>query len=138
MPEILVIHSEGPARNHLTRVLRDAGFDMVLVADDAEALACLSVGIPDGIMLSEEVVLAQDMEMCRYLREVVDLPLVVVGGDSDEMTAGMILESGADAYLKDPINPAVLTARLRLLVRRYELRRQGAVPGNDNGGAPSG
>lgn len=136
MPTILVIHSKGPARNHLTRILRDVGFDVVSAADDAEALACLSTGIPDGIMVSEEVVLAYDMELCRYLREVLDLPLVVVGDYSDQMTAAMMLENGADAYLRKPINATLLSARLRSLFRRYGLRRHGGISGNGNGGFP--
>lgn len=130
MRKILVIQRKGSARNRLTRILRDAGFDVVTATDDARALRCLSRGIPDGVMVSEEMGLAQDMELCRYLRDVLDLPLVVVGGHSDEGTGALMLVSGADVYLRDPISPTLLIAWLRSLFRRYGLRRHGGISGN--------
>ena len=57
-------------------------------------------------------------EVCRAIRAVSDLPIVIVTAqvDSYDVVAG--LEAGADDYVTKPFVPKVLTARIRALLRR--------------------
>lgn len=63
---------------------------------------------------------ASAAEACRTLRKGGSTPVVVLGTPTDEFTAALILEAGADDYLREPIGPAELVARCKAVLRRAE------------------
>ena len=96
--------------------LRRNGFEVVLARNGAAALGCaddadmvlLDLGLPD----------LDGAEVCRRLREVSNLPIIVVSARSDEIDRVMLLESGADDYVVKPFGLRELVARIRAVARR--------------------
>jgi len=82
------------------RILSEAGFDALL----------LDVMLPDG----------DGFDLCREVRAVSDIPILMLtarGEDTDRIVG---LELGADDYLPKPFNPRELVARLRAILRRHQ------------------
>lgn len=84
-----------------------ADFDMLLSQRPVD-LAIVDIMLPgeDGLSL------------CRRMRAIGDLPMLIVSARSDDVDRIIGLEIGADDYLPKPFNPRELVARVRALLRR--------------------
>lgn len=84
-----------------------ADFDMLLRQRPVD-LAIVDIMLPgeDGLSL------------CRRMRAIGDLPMLIVSARSDDVDRIIGLEIGADDYLPKPFNPRELVARVRALLRR--------------------
>lgn len=58
------------------------------------------------------------LSLCRRMRAIGDLPMLIVSARSDDVDRIIGLEIGADDYLPKPFNPRELVARVRALLRR--------------------
>ena len=119
VPTILVV-DDGPASRYSTlRALRAAGYATLEAATAAEGLALL----PRAALVVLDVKLpdADGRDVCRDLRArpgLDRLPIIHISAvyveDDDKVTG---LDAGADAYLTHPVDPAVLVATVRALLR---------------------
>src|SRR4029078_7553172 len=79
-----------------------------LAATQAPDLVVLDLWLPD----------IDGVEVVRRLRTWLDVPILILSGDSDTERKGGALDSGADDFLPKPFGFPELTARLRALKRR--------------------
>jgi two-component system, OmpR family, response regulator len=70
------------------------------------------------------------MQLVRTLRERASVPIVLLTGRNEEADRVMGLELGADDYVTKPFSPRELLARVRAVLRRYQL--QATLPERDN------
>lgn len=68
------------------------------------------------------------LSLCRRMRAIGDLPMLIVSARSDDVDRIIGLEIGADDYLPKPFNPRELVARVRALLRRSR-GAEGMIPG---------
>jgi DNA-binding response OmpR family regulator len=73
---------------------------------------------PDVVLLDLMLPGASGLEICRGLRERVDVPIVMVTARTEEADRVMGLEGGADDYVSKPFSPRELLARIRAHARR--------------------
>ncbi|HYN31193.1 MAG TPA: response regulator transcription factor, partial [Ilumatobacteraceae bacterium] len=118
---LLLVEDDATISEPLADGLRREGFEVVLAATGAQALAAspvdlvlLDLGLPD---LEGRVV-------CQELRAVSAVPIIVVTARSDEIDRVVLLELGADDYVVKPFGFRELVARIRAV-----LRRTSATPG---------
>ena len=73
---------------------------------------------PDLVVLDLMLPVLDGFEVCRRLRQVVPIPVIMLTarGEEDDRIAG--LELGADDYLTKPFSPRELTARVKAVLRR--------------------
>jgi len=101
-----------PLADGLTR----SGFEVISVATAADGLAAaeqcdlvlLDLGLPD----------LDGSEVCRRIRQVSTVPIIVISARGDEIDRVMLLESGADDYVVKPFGTRELVARIRAVARR--------------------
>ncbi|HEX6656869.1 MAG TPA: response regulator transcription factor, partial [Ilumatobacter sp.] len=88
--------------------------------DGESALARFAGGLFDVALIDLKLPGQSGFDVCRAIRAVSDLPIVIVTAqvDSYDVVAG--LEAGADDYVTKPFVPKVLTARIRALLRRAQ------------------
>jgi two-component system response regulator MprA len=117
--KILVADDEPQLRRALERALRLEGYDVALAGDGDEALAAVSGGRPDAVVLDVLMPKRDGLDVCRALRAAQDrtpvLMLTARDGVSDRVDG---LDAGADDYVVKPFALEELLARLRALLRR--------------------
>jgi two-component system OmpR family response regulator len=75
---------------------------------------------PDIVILDLMLPGLDGMVVCRQLREVSDVPILILTAREDAFDEVSGLEQGADDYVIKPIQPRILLARLRTLLRRRQ------------------
>ncbi|MFH1466546.1 MAG: response regulator [Pseudomonadota bacterium] len=127
VPVVLVVDDNEAGRYVTCHHLRAAGYRVIETATGAGALA-LAAQIPDGIVLDVKLPDLSGFEVCRRLRaepRTAAIPVLHLSGAfPDEASRIAGLESGADGYLTQPVEPAVLLAHVQALLRTGRLLRE--------------
>ena len=104
--------------DELTFFLQHSGFQVMSTNEGQHALAELHRGPLDLIVIHENNHKLNGDELCIRMRELSDVPIIVIGQGQEEAAGVVMLEMGADAYLTSPLNSRSLLARIRSLLRR--------------------
>ncbi len=119
MPDsLLVIDDDFAYCQYLRVVLTRRGFRVRVAHDALTGLQKAYAFSPDLILLDIMLPDMDGWEACRRLREMSDVPIIMltVLGSADNVVQG--LELGADVYLSKPVAAEELAARVRALLRR--------------------
>jgi PAS domain S-box-containing protein len=117
---VLVVDDTEAARYAAGRALRQAGFEVWEAGTGAEALR-QAARCPDAVVLDINLPDISGLEVCRRIKSdpatssVPVLHLTAAFGSSEDRAHA--LDAGADAYLVQPVEPVVLVATVRALVR---------------------
>ena len=84
----------------------------------------------DLVLLDLKLPGEDGMQLARTLRERATIPIVLLTGRTEEADRVMGLELGADDYVTKPFSPRELLARVRAVLRRYQV--QATLPERDN------
>ena len=103
--------------DNLTFVLQNSGFRIVNAAGSKQALAEIGRSSPDLVVMRERINRLNGDELCIRIRELSDVPIIVLGQEQEEAAGVEFLEMGADAYLTSPLSLRELLARVRSLLR---------------------
>jgi len=118
MRKILVIHPDLALGDELIFVLQHSGFQVTHAIEYQQALAEVCRSCPDLVVIAESTSKLNGDELCVRLRELCQVPIIVLGQDHEGAAGIELLEMGADAYLTSPLNLRELLARIRSLLRR--------------------
>ncbi|MGQ9489696.1 MAG: winged helix-turn-helix domain-containing protein [Anaerolineae bacterium] len=120
---ILIVEDEPSLLETLALNLRSGGYDVVTAADGATALEVARAAAPDLVILDLMLPELDGLTVCRSLRQVSDVPILILTARTGELDKIIGLESGADDYLTKPFSLGELQARIRALLRRAGPRR---------------
>lgn len=118
LPRILVCDDEPQILRALKVILRDAGYEAVLVGTGEEALDRAAVKPPQGAILDLMLPDIDGVELTRRLREWSQMPILVLSAVGEEDRKVEALAAGADDYVTKPFSPRELIARLQAVLRR--------------------
>ncbi|QAY69181.1 response regulator transcription factor [Xylanimonas protaetiae] len=120
MTRILVVEDEESYRDPLTYQLEREGFDVVAAANGNEALDRFADGTAgiDIVLLDLMLPGLSGTEVCRRLRLVSDVPVIMLTAKDTEIDKVVGLELGADDYVTKPYSFRELLARVRAVLRR--------------------
>jgi DNA-binding response OmpR family regulator len=115
---ILVIEDDPTLAEVVGRYLAREGFDVSFAADGTSGLAEALSSLPDLVVLDLMLPGMDGLEVCRRVRRVAPIPVVMLTarGSEDDRIVG--LELGADDYVAKPFSPRELTARIKSVLRR--------------------
>jgi len=115
---VLVVDDDPTVAEVVHRYLEREGFEVEVIADGETALRRALADPPDALVLDLMLPGLDGLEVCRRLREVVPVPVIMLTarGDEDDRIVG--LELGADDYVAKPFSPRELTARIKAVLRR--------------------
>jgi two-component system, OmpR family, KDP operon response regulator KdpE len=115
---ILVVDDEA----QLTRVLRTGlkarGYDVRVAADGLTALETFGDWQPELVITDLAMPNMDELELCRRLRLVSQVPIIVLSAKGDEKLKVEALDLGADDYVTKPFGIDELLARIRASLRR--------------------
>ena len=118
---ILVVEDDRRIRDLLRRGLIFEGYEVLTAEDGEAALRDARDRMPDAVILDLMLPGVDGLEVCRRLRRVSNLPILMLTARdavSDRVTG---LDAGADDYLVKPFSFDELLARLRALFRRHRM-----------------
>jgi two-component system OmpR family response regulator len=101
-----------------SQYLRSHGVDVIVVARGDLALAEVMRARPDVVLLDLMLPGADGLEVCKRIRERVDVPIIMVTARIEEADRVLGLEGGADDYVSKPFSSRELLARVRAQARR--------------------
>ncbi|WP_163577693.1 winged helix-turn-helix domain-containing protein [Halomonas faecis] len=105
----------------LTRDYLEAnGFRVTLEADGANGVERIVTLQPDLVILDLMLPGEDGLSICRRARSDFAGPILMLTARTDDMDQVLGLEMGADDYVAKPVQPRVLLARMRALLRRAE------------------
>lgn len=120
MTTVLLVEDDPAAREGLELALRRLGYGVRCAVTGEAALDGLSGAAADVVILDVMLPGLDGLEVCRRLRRRTEVPVIMLtarGGDLD-IVGG--LEAGADDYVVKPVEPRVLDARIRAVLRRID------------------
>ncbi len=118
---ILVVDDEPQITRVLRRSLSGHGYEVQVAADGEEALATFNVWKPDIVVTDLAMPNMGGLELCRRLRAISSVPLIVLSAKGDERIKVEALDAGADDYVTKPFGMDELLARIRVSLRRPSL-----------------
>src|SRR5689334_8411164 len=127
---ILVVEDEESISQPFAEALRRAGFEAVVTATAAGAIALAESEEPDLVMLDLALPDGDGRDVCRELRRRSDVPIVMLTARGTEMDKIVGLELGADDYVVKPFSAAEVISRIRAVLRRSAPRENGSGGAN--------
>jgi DNA-binding response OmpR family regulator len=120
---VLVVDDDETVRDVVRRYLEVAGFTVDMAGDGAEGLAKFAAHEPDLVVLDVMMPGINGLEVCRRLRHVSQVPIVMLTalGEEENRIAG--LQLGADDYVTKPFSPKELALRVVSVLRRARMPR---------------
>ncbi|HYV25072.1 MAG TPA: response regulator transcription factor [Pyrinomonadaceae bacterium] len=115
---ILVVDDEPQLTRVLLRSLTSKGYDVRIAGDGEFALQTFRDWPPSLVITDLAMPNMGGLELCRKLREISDLPIIVLSVRGEEKTKVEALDAGADDYVTKPFGMDELLARIRAALRR--------------------
>jgi DNA-binding response OmpR family regulator len=120
---VLVIEDDPDTRRALQEVLTRGGLSVLHAADGRAGLRAVHAERPDAVVLDIGLPGMDGWQVLERLRDLSDLPVLLLTAHSAEAEKVRGLRAGADDYLTKPFGNAELVARVQAM-----LRRAGATP----------
>ncbi|MGD2077768.1 MAG: response regulator transcription factor, partial [Chloroflexota bacterium] len=117
---ILVIEDEPQMRHLVTAIFEQEEGRVVNAGSANEGMHQFEAHDPDLVILDIKLPGQDGNELCRQIRAISDVPIIMLTAlsDGDEIVRG--LDAGADDYVTKPFDRQVLLARARAVLRRAE------------------
>jgi len=132
MTVVLAVEDDPAILRGLSDNLRFEGYEVITAADGETGYRLQAERKPDLILLDLMLPRMSGLEFCRKLRgEGILTPVLMLTARSEEADRVLGLDLGADDYVAKPFSVGELMARVRALLRRSQLRPDGAdaLPG---------
>lgn len=120
MAKIYIIEDEVKIRNELATLLSRYGYECA-VAEAFEDVVCEALReAPQLILLDINLPMFDGYHICREIRKVSKIPIIVVTSRNSELDELMSMNLGADDFVTKPYNTQILLARISSVLRRTE------------------
>lgn len=118
MTKLLLVEDDERLSSLIAEYLSANAFDVHVVARGDAALGRFHAFKPDIVVLDLMLPGLPGNDVCRQIRAISQVPLLVLTARDDSYDQVALLEYGADDFVNKPVQPRILLARLRALLRR--------------------
>jgi two-component system response regulator BaeR len=115
---ILIVEDEKKIANLLCDYLKEAGFRTSTQDNGNRVISQVKKDSPDLILLDIMLPGKDGMELCREIRQVSNIPIIMITARVEEIDRLLGLELGADDYICKPFSPREVVARVKTVFRR--------------------
>ena len=123
-PRILVVDDEPQLTRVLLRSLTSKGYEVRIAGDGEVGFQTLRDWTPSLVITDLAMPNMGGLELCRKLRKISDVPIIVLSVRGEEKTKVEALDAGADDYVTKPFGMDELLARIRAALRRQPVADQ--------------
>ena len=121
---ILIIEDEKELAEILGEYLAVEGFRTSIAFDGEEGMRLFGQTNPSLVILDIMLPKTDGIEVCKRIRMVSDIPILMLSAKNGEMDKVISLGIGADDYVTKPFSPLELVARVKANLRRYKGREK--------------
>jgi len=116
--KVLIVDDELLLIKGLKNSLEQDSYEVDLALEGNEALRKVSLNDYDIILLDLILPDLDGLEVCQRIRELSNVPLLILTANNEDMNKILSLEYGADDYVTKPFNILELKARIKAILRR--------------------
>ncbi len=126
--KILLIEDDGDIREGIGIILRGEGYKVVGAANGKDGLGLLDSDV-DLIILDIMMPGMSGIRVCNKIRESSNVPILFLTAKSTEKDKNVGFMAGGDDYMTKPFSYSELLARVKALIRRYQVYKgKGDLP----------
>ena len=127
--QILVVDDNEDIRFFVKSALMPEGFEVIEAANGTQALEIFHKQEPSVIILDLSIGQPDGFEVCREIRKVSTVPIIMLTSHVEEMDEAMCLAAGADDYITKPVSARILALRTTTQIRHRasQTKVQGAI-----------
>ncbi|QHE94519.1 response regulator [Pandoraea fibrosis] len=127
---ILIVEDEPKLAALLAEYLRVAGMPCRILSDGRDVLPAVRATEPRLVLLDLMLPGMDGLEVCRAVREISEVPIVMLTARAAETDRLLGLELGADDYICKPFSPREVVARVKAILRRVRGTAIGVAAAN--------
>ncbi len=128
MERVLVVDDNLSIQKLVSVNLQARGYAVEVTGTGEEALRLFKEGQYDLVILDLILPGMSGIDVCGHMRQLSDVPIVVLSAREDEDLKVHALDTGADDYVTKPFSPKELLARVRAVMRRAKADNVSKVP----------
>lgn len=102
----------------LEEYAKKEGYEVKIAYDGRQALEAFEKHKPDVVLLDVMMPMIDGFEVCRRIRKVSNVPVIMITARGEDFEKIMGLDIGADDYIVKPFSPGEVMARVRAVLRR--------------------
>jgi two-component system response regulator RegX3 len=118
MTKILVVEDEESFREGVSFILSKEGYEVIDAADGNDAIIKFEREGADLVLLDVMLPGLSGLEVCKKLRTLTKVPIIMLTAKDTELDKVLGLEIGADDYITKPFSSRELLARVKAILRR--------------------
>ncbi|MFY9283925.1 MAG: response regulator transcription factor [Miniphocaeibacter sp.] len=121
MANILIIEDDKRICKIVEDYLIKDGHDCFITNNGLDIINMLKKSNPDLIILDLMLPELDGFTICKLIRTVSEVPIIILTAKTEEVDKLMGYELGADDYVTKPFSPRVLNAKVKVLLKRSEI-----------------
>ena len=118
---ILLVDDEPNIQTAVRPLLASSGYDVISAMTGRAALDAVERQPPDVVVLDLGLPDMDGVDVCRLIRDVSHVPVIVLSARGSEKDKVRALDAGADDYVTKPFGSEELLARIRVALRRADV-----------------
>jgi len=103
--------------------LEAAGLEVETAQNYPEGVEKLDETSPDLVIIDEMLPVVNGWEACSRLRQMSDIPIILLSADRSGQAVARAINRGVDTYIFKPFSSRELKARVNALLRRYQRKK---------------
>ena len=120
MKKVLLVDDDASIIEMNKLYFEKEGYSVAICMQGDKALASFNVANPDIVILDLMLPGMDGNDICRELRKISDVPVIMLTAKTETIDKVVGLEMGADDYVAKPFEPKELLARVKAVMRRYD------------------
>ena len=129
--KILIVDDDNNIAELIALYLTKECFETSIVNDGEEALKQFQTFGPNLILLDLMLPGIDGYQVCREIRQKSDVPIIMLSAKGETFDKVLGLELGADDYIMKPFDSKELVARVRAVLRRFQVKETTPAPSNE-------
>jgi two-component system, OmpR family, response regulator CssR len=120
--QIYLVEDDANIRDIVKAYLKKEGYEVTVTERAEDAWELAQSGQPNMWILDIMLPGMDGYELCKRIRQVSEVPIIIISAKDEEVDKILGLELGSDDYLTKPFSPRELVARVKRLFKRTELQ----------------
>ena len=127
MGKILIVDDDAAIAGLISDVLEDEGFETLVFTDGKKACDYIMENVKEISLITLDIMMPEisGLDVCRFVRNHVDCPIIFVSAKGKTVDMVLGLETGADDYIAKPFVVEELVAKIKANLRREQRRLSG-------------